>query len=350
MREDTPVGNFQIGHWYIGAFFHIFVKTFYSQIRNMSIDKKNIRIIDIARMSGVSAGTVDRVLHNRGKVSIEKQKRVEKALKELNYEPNIIARSLAMKRYYTILAIVPYFDKGGYWETVTTGIERAAKDLVNFNVDIQYLYFHQYEVDSFTGQAKKLAQMKYDAVLISALFKEPTVGLSAILDEQNIPYVFIDSNIPGQNNIAYFGADSYNSGVVAAKLMLYDIGESTDIFIATVTTRNKKDSAQTYIREQGFRDYLNKVGYKGVIHDVELSNDYTQILQKITRLVEEKGELLGGIVFNSRIHELANILYQKMNILHNIKLLGYDAIEKNIDALKREEISFLLSQRSDVQG
>mgnify|MGYP000166716285 CR=1 FL=1 len=43
----------------------------------------NIRIIDIARMAGVSTGTVDRVLHNRGRVSEEKRAKVEKVLKEI---------------------------------------------------------------------------------------------------------------------------------------------------------------------------------------------------------------------------------------------------------------------------
>ena len=49
-------------------------------------------------MSGVSTGTVDRILHNRGKVSEEAQKKVEKVLKEIDYHPNLIARSLALKR------------------------------------------------------------------------------------------------------------------------------------------------------------------------------------------------------------------------------------------------------------
>ncbi|GAB6013332.1 LacI family DNA-binding transcriptional regulator [Viscerimonas tarda] len=316
----------------------------------MSIDRRNIRIVDIAKIAGVSPGTVDRVLHNRGKVSPDKKEKVEKVLKEINYEPNIIARSLAMKRHYTILVLIPYFEKGGYWDVLNTGITRASKELLNFNIDVQYLYFQQYEVDSFISQIRKIECMECDAVLIAALFKEPTVELSAMLDEKQIPYVFIDSNIMDQNNIAYFGADSYNSGAVAAKLVMYDIGRDRDIFIAKVITNNKKDSAQTYIREQGFRDYLNKNGYRGTIHNVELSDDYTRILRRITHLIEEKGELLGGVVFNSRIHELATILFQKMTIAHNIKLIGYDAIEKNLEALKRNEVSFLLSQRSDVQG
>lgn len=316
----------------------------------MSEDKRNIRIVDIAKIAGVSPGTVDRVLHNRGKVSPEKKEKVEQVLKEINYKPNIIARSLAMKRHYTILVLIPFFEKGGYWDVLNTGIMKAANELLNFNVDIQFLYFQQYEVGSFEAQVRKMENMEYDAVLIAALFKEPTVRLSNILNEKNIPYVFIDSNILDQNNVAYFGADSYNSGAVAAKLMLYDVGKAADIFIAKVTTNNKKDSAQTYIREQGFRDYLDSNGFRGTIHNVELSDDYTQILRRISQLIETKGELLGGVVFNSRIHELATILFQKMKIVHDIRLIGYDAIEKNLDALRHNQISFLLSQRSDMQG
>ena len=54
---------------------------------------KTYRIKDIAELSGVSTGTVDRILHNRGKVSEEAQKKVEKVLKEIDYHPNLIARS-----------------------------------------------------------------------------------------------------------------------------------------------------------------------------------------------------------------------------------------------------------------
>ena len=48
-----------------------------------------IRIKDIARLANVSTGTVDRVLHNRGEVSAKSREKVEKVLKEINYQPNI---------------------------------------------------------------------------------------------------------------------------------------------------------------------------------------------------------------------------------------------------------------------
>ena len=44
---------------------------------------------DIARMAGVSAGTVDRVLHNRGDVSPKSKAKVQKVLDEIHYQPNV---------------------------------------------------------------------------------------------------------------------------------------------------------------------------------------------------------------------------------------------------------------------
>ena len=57
-----------------------------------------IRIKDIARLANVSTGTVDRVLHNRGEVSAKSREKVEKVLKEINYQPNIYASALASKK------------------------------------------------------------------------------------------------------------------------------------------------------------------------------------------------------------------------------------------------------------
>ena len=50
---------------------------------------KQVKIKDIAKMAGVSAGTVDRILHNRGKVSKASREAVEKVLSEVDYKYNI---------------------------------------------------------------------------------------------------------------------------------------------------------------------------------------------------------------------------------------------------------------------
>ena len=63
---------------------------------------KRVRIKDIAERAGVSKGTVDRVIHNRGNVAPAVKQRVLEVMKELNYRPNILASALAYNKNWTL--------------------------------------------------------------------------------------------------------------------------------------------------------------------------------------------------------------------------------------------------------
>ena len=71
------------------------------------MEDQNYTIKDIARMAGVSAGTVDRVLHNRGDVSEKSKEKVQKVLDEINYQPNVFAIGLAAKKKYVMIIGIP---------------------------------------------------------------------------------------------------------------------------------------------------------------------------------------------------------------------------------------------------
>ena len=91
-------------------------------------------------MAGVSAGTVDRVLHNRGDVSVSSREKVQKVLDDIDYHPNMFAIGLAAKKRYHIVCIIPYYIEHDYWHAVAAGIDRAAQELRPFNVGVSYLY------------------------------------------------------------------------------------------------------------------------------------------------------------------------------------------------------------------
>ena len=61
-----------------------------------------VRLADIAEYLGISVSTVSRVINGKDRVSEETRKRVLQAVKELNYQPNEIARSLRSKSSKTI--------------------------------------------------------------------------------------------------------------------------------------------------------------------------------------------------------------------------------------------------------
>jgi len=76
---------------------------------------EKITIKDIAEIAGVSVGTVDRVLHNRANVSQFAREKVEKALKNMNYHPNVYASALAYNKSYTFFLLMPIHESEAYW-------------------------------------------------------------------------------------------------------------------------------------------------------------------------------------------------------------------------------------------
>ena len=92
---------------------------------------------DVAKLSGVSLGTVDRVLNKRGNVSAKALKAVEDAIIELNYVPNIAARMLANPKRFTIATVLPIsLEEYGYWHKQGEGIRTAGRELEDIGITI----------------------------------------------------------------------------------------------------------------------------------------------------------------------------------------------------------------------
>ncbi len=74
----------------------------------MAIAKKRATIKDVAARAGVSYQTVSRVINNKPDVTDETRQRVQNAIEDLNFRPNLAARSLPSKRSFVIGLIIPY--------------------------------------------------------------------------------------------------------------------------------------------------------------------------------------------------------------------------------------------------
>mgnify|MGYP000943205472 FL=1 len=89
-----------------------------------------VTISDIAKKAKVSQSTVSRVLNGSGYVKEETKNRIEAVIKELNYTPSAIARSLSKRETNAIGVIVPDITNS-YFGEVIKGISQVA-DKNNF--------------------------------------------------------------------------------------------------------------------------------------------------------------------------------------------------------------------------
>ena len=93
---------------------------------------EKIRIKDIAERAGVSVGTVDRVLHKRPNVSPKALEKVNKALEEMDYKPNMYASALAYNKRYTFYFLIPKHASEAYWEEIEEGAQAACERRSDF--------------------------------------------------------------------------------------------------------------------------------------------------------------------------------------------------------------------------
>ena len=102
---------------------------------------EKIRIKDIAERAGVSVGTVDRVLHDRPNVSKPARDKVEKALKEMNYQPNVYASALAYNKSYTFYLLIPKHESEAYWEEIEEGAKICVDTRSDFHIDVEIRFY-----------------------------------------------------------------------------------------------------------------------------------------------------------------------------------------------------------------
>ncbi len=311
---------------------------------------KTYRIKDIARLAGVSTGTVDRILHKRGKVSAEAQEKVEKVLKEINYQPNLIARSLALKKQYRFLTITPQYLEGEYWAKLAEGVEKAKQELFSYNVTVDHLYFNQYDKNTFDELIPKIVHAECEGVIIATLFHESVLELTARLDKLKIPYILIDSYIENTNCLTYYGTHSYDSGYIAGRLLFEQLGRNEDLVIFHFTRKGNEASTQVMRREEGFRDYLKQNHYQANIHIVNISGEEEGNNKEILRLFfDNNPHVKAGIIFNSRAYLLGEY-FVELKIDQKFKLIGYDVLDANVKFLENGLITHLIAQRPEVQG
>ena len=215
-----------------------------------------IRIKDIALRSGVSVGTVDRVLHNRPSVSKEAREKVEKALKEMDYQPNMYASALAYNKTYNFICIMPKHESEAYWQEVEDGAMRARDHRRDFHVNVEMMYYRRFNQSTFTKVTQECLNKKPDGVVIVPSTLDITRDFTDKLHEENIPFIMLDSYMPDLKPLSFFGQDSFCSGYFAGRMLMLIASKETEIMMMKQMINGNVASKQQENRETGFRHYM----------------------------------------------------------------------------------------------
>lgn len=303
--------------------------------------------MDIAQKAGVSIGTVDRVIHDRGEVSEETKDKILKIIKEFDFRPNILASSLASKKVSAFASLIPRASGvDEYWSKPIQGIEKATNQLKQFGVVMNRFFFKMEESVTFIAEAKKILEISPDGIVLAPWFKREALEFTRILDQRRIPYVFIDSTLKEANPVSFIVQDSYQSGFLAGKLLDYGIRERSTILLIHIT-KELENTNHLLQREKGFLQYFKSKVNSHRIVPLEIKGAESEIAEKLEEFGINPDSVEAVFVTNSKVHLAANY-FRLLN--QNPKMVGYDLIKSNVDLLRQGKIDFLLCQKPELQG
>jgi len=305
-----------------------------------------VTIKKIAKLAGVSIGTVDRVIHSRGRVSQETKKKVNEIIKKHKYKPNFFASNLSLSKSYTFGIFIPITSQdSNYWAMPEKGIQNANSELSIYNIHIKYFYFDKHNDASFKNAWNEMLKSEINGLIIAPVFSSTAKNFLISEININIPIVFFDSLIPEIDNITFIGQDSYQSGILSAKLMKMLVTDKGDIAVIRVVP----DDYHINQRSTGFQHFFeNQIEYNIKMYDIFNGDDSNEFKTVTKKILDENINISGIFVTNSSTHYIAKNI--KLFTNRKISLIGYDLIPKNIHFLKEGEIDFLISQRPEHQG
>lgn len=285
-------------------------------------DDRTITIDDVAKLAGVSRATAGRVVGNYGSVSEKSRERVWDAVRQLDYQPNLIARGLRSQTTKTIAVIV-----GSIRNTYSTALVYAVeKEAQKKGYNVLICTTHE-DIEKELKHLKDLNSRKVDGVILMSAYRA-----DANMDKKykefyisKLPIVFVDRNIPGINRDV-IQSENFDASYKATKYLM-DMGHRKIGIIAT--------SNFSTVQER-IKGYKAAFANAGIEYDESLIASVDELSDKMSRKVcheflEEHPDITALYILNNSLCSgvLLDFKERQMKIPQDISLLVWDDEEYN---------------------
>lgn len=177
-----------------------------------------VTIKQIADLCGVSRGTVDRVLNNRGNVKPEKRELILEMAKKLHYKPNPAGKALAAQKSNPVAAVVLPSKSIRFFDDIIDALEKTARKYEPYGMRTIWHTVRGYDVEE---QCRILDQIKgqINALIINPINDPKIAAKLNELIAAGIFVVTINNDIERASTHYYVGSDYLNGGRTIGALL-----------------------------------------------------------------------------------------------------------------------------------
>ncbi len=172
-----------------------------------------VRMKDIARDLGVSVVTVSKVLRNHADISEETRERVLARMRELDYRPNLAARSLVTGRTYLVGLIVPSLLHPFFAE-----IAKSLSEVLRQQGYYLIISSSEEEPELEAQEIRHLLERRLDTLIIASC--HTATDLFKTIEKDGTPYILIDRSFAG-HSANFVGVDDEAVGMLATQHLIH---------------------------------------------------------------------------------------------------------------------------------
>ncbi|NLL79719.1 MAG: substrate-binding domain-containing protein [Clostridiales bacterium] len=304
-------------------------------------------IKEIADLAGVSRGTVDRVLNNRGSVNPVTAEKIREIANTLHYKPNKAGIALAAQKKKLKIGVVLFGEGNPFFDEVVRGVHKRAEELSGYNCTVllkQVSDNVQAQLDAIDSLLKKdihgLAISPYNAPEIADCINR--------LYDKGIPVVTLNTDIENSKRIAYVGSNYYLSGQTAGGLMGLVTGGTAKVGIIS---GSPKILCHTE-RIAGFKDCITKQ-YPGIeIIDTIHNQDDEHISYRVTKALLADHPEINALYFAAAgvFGGCKALLADSSRKEKPCRIITYDNVPSTRELVKQGIISATICQQPLLQG
>lgn len=306
-----------------------------------------ITLQQIADMAGVSRGTVDRALNNRGRINPEVAARILKIAEENHYQTNRKKKTVTVEEERPKIGVITQLARSPFMIEVNRGIDKAKSDLEDRGAEL--LLRECYVVDE-NEQLKAINELVDEGICALALMPVDSDlirnRLNELIDERKMPVITFNSDIVGTGRVGFIGVDNTQSGRTAAGLMgMMCRGEGKILIIIGFFANSINGS-----RVEGFVQEIRKSYPNMQLLGVQSSNDDEKQVEEIIAGTLEKEPDLAGIFLVSSGQIGVRHALEKVPMEKRPYIIAYDSTPVNKQMLQDNVIDFLIDQEAYAQG
>ena len=219
-----------------------------------------VTIRQIAEAAGVSRGTVDRALNNRGRIRPEVAERVRQIAEEMGYKPNQLGRALSMSRNNIKIGVILQGAETPFMKEVMKGVEEARAEVDNLGGTVLIHTIEHQSAEDVLFAMEKMRQEEVSGIAMVPLeAEEVKKEIDRFVEEYHIPVVTFTSDVEDTKRLCFVGQNGVQCGRAAAGLMGELTGGKGKVAIISGYRTNTSLSS----RVSGFRSEMRKK-YPGI--------------------------------------------------------------------------------------